>query len=178
MELLEMINRYNITLGINPKTGNECIVVHAMERAKKDKAVDEIKAHVAEIKAHLKAEKEAEERAARERRARIDAIEGLKEIRAARQDLENWHDEFEKSFEDVGGLGVRAKPEYDFAAMKAQYPRAAAYLRAEAEACKSNYELAAIGQKALEEVIFGDWEKAMETMDAEIKAFCEKHAWD
>jgi len=178
MEIKEMVDRYNITLGVNPKTGNECIAVHAMDRAKKEKKVDEIKAHVAEIKAYLKAEKEEEDRKWQERKDKINAIPGLKEIKAARLDLERWHDEFEDSFRDVGGLGVRAKPQYDFAAMYAQYPRAVAYLKAEAESNKNNYRLSAIGKKALEEVIYGDYQKAIETMEEEIKAFVEEHACD
>ena len=60
----------------------------------------------------------------------------------------------------------------------AQYPHAAAYLKAEKEAYSANYELAAIGRKALERVKAGDWQGAMEEMEKEKNAFLERHIWD
>ena len=172
----ELIKKYRITLAT--QNGKEGIMVYGMDAAKRDNAIEAIKAAKEEIKAYLKAEKAEQERKARERAERIAAIEGLNEIRSAIDDLESWQYEFDKSFDDVGGLGVRQKPQYDIPAMKAKFPRAAAYLLAEEYSLKSNYELSAIGRKALETVIYGDYSEAMTTMDAEIKEFADRHAWD
>lgn len=177
-ELKDLITRYSLTLAINPKTGCEVIYSNYGERIKRDGAVLLIRENKPEIIACIKAEKAQAEAADKARKEAIDGIEGLKEIQAAMADLENWQYEFERSFDDVGGLGVRPKPTHDIKAMKAQYPRAAAYLRAEEYWTKTNYELSAIGKKAMEDVIFGDWEKAMEAMDTELAEFSARHAWD
>lgn len=184
MEIEQLIRRYSLSLGTNPKTGEEGLMAN-LDAVKRDNARNEIAEKKQQIMAYLKAERAEKEREAaeakrkeQERQERIAAIEGLKEIQDAIEDLNRWHYEFEKSFEDVGGLGVRPKPQYDLEAMRAKFHHADAYLRAEEEALKSNYELSAIGKKALDEVIFGDYKKAMENMDAEIKAFVDRHIWD
>lgn len=184
MEIEQLIRKYSLSLGINPKTGEEGLMAN-LNAVKRDNARDEISAKKQQIMAYLKAERAEKEREAaeakrkaQERQERIAAIDGLKEIQDAIEDLEQWRYEFEKSFEDIGGLGVRPKPQYDLEAMRAKFPHADAYLRAEEEALKSNYELSAIGKTALEEVIFGDYKKAMENMNAEIKAFVDRHIWD
>lgn len=177
MTIKELISKYSITPGIGANSGN--LIVRSASLAKKDNAVQEIKARKPEILAYFTEKREAEKRAAEAREAKIAAIEGLAEIKAAYADLAKWQREFEASFEsDAGGFGVRPKPQYDIEGMLARYPQAAAYLKAEEEAEKSNYELSAIGRRALEAVINGDWEKAMETMQAEIKAFTDRHLWD
>lgn len=184
MNIEQLVRRYNLSIAINPATNQEGIKGD-LGAVKKDNAIEEIKQKKAEIMEYLKAkraeeEKRAEEarQRAKERAERIRQIEGLKEIQDAIEDLDRWHYEFEKSFDEVGGLGVRPKPDYDIEAMRQKYPRADAYLRAEKEYLKSNYELSDIGHRALEEVIFGDWQKAMETMEKEIEDFVESHIWD
>lgn len=184
MTIEQLIRRYTLSITINPATNQEALMAD-LGAIKRDNSTEEIKQKKAEIMAYLKAKKadeakraeEARQRA-KERSERIKQIDGLKEIQDAIEDLDQWNYEFEKSFDDVGGLGVRPKPEYDIKAMRQKYLRADAYLRAEEEYLKSNYELSAIGQRALEEVIFGDWQKAMETMEKEIKDFVQRHIWD
>jgi hypothetical protein len=184
MTIEQLVRRYTLSITINPATNQEALMAD-LGAIKRDNAKEEIKQKKAEIMAYLKDqraedEKRAEEARQREkdRSERIKQIDGLKEIQDAIEDLDRWQYEFEKSFDDVGGLGVRPKPDYDIKAMRQKYPRADAYLRAESEYLKSNYELSAIGQRALEEVIFGDWQKAMETMEKEIKVFADRHIWD
>lgn len=172
----ELIDRY----GIRAADGGK-IFVREGKLATKDNALDELKARKAEILEHLAAEAARKEAAAAERARKIDEIEGLAEIKGAEIDLAQWEMEFSSSFEGpdaCGGLGVRPMPQYDIAAMKAKYPRAAAYLRAEAEAYKTNYELSAIGRRALDEVIFGDYNTAMDTMEKEIADFSARHLMD
>jgi len=142
---------------------------------------NEMKARKAEIIKYFEGERAEKERQYQERKRKIASIEGLAEIKAAYSDLENWYNEFEKSFDgDCGGLGVRPKPEYDIKAMREQYHVADAYLKAESEAYKSNYELSAIGKRALEKIIEfpENYKETMEIMEAEIKDFTERHMWD
>ena len=176
MTINEMISKYRIELVV--KNGVEGLMIKGTAAVKRDNALETLRAMKPEIIAYIKAEKAEAERKSRERAERIAAIEGLKEIKDAIEDLESWRYEFDKSFDDVGGLGVRPKPAYDIQAMREKYPRAAAYLRAEKYSLKSNYELSSIGRKALETVIYGDYTEAMEAMDAELKDFTNRHIWD
>ena len=143
-------------------------------------ALDEIVSKKAEIIAYLDAQAEAKRKAREERTVKIEAIEGLEEIRAARDDFEAWREEWEKSFEHCGGLGVRKRPEYDFEALYAKYPVAYAYLQAEVKANSNNYEVAAIGRKALEAIIDDpqNYENAIAEMERELSDFADRHAFD
>lgn len=143
----ELIKRYGIR-----KIGDKIAVDNAF-LAKKENKVEEIKSRKPEIMAILIKEEESKKRAYEERKKKIAEIEGLAEIKNAINDLKMWREEFNNSFDDVGGLDVRPKPECDIEAMKKKYPRANAYLKAECEANKYNYQLSAIGNKALEKII-------------------------
>lgn len=173
MTVEELVKRFRIT-----KVDGEKIRIP--QSAEALKALDEIRSKKAEIIAYLDAKEEAERKAREERKAKINAIEGLEEIRAARYDLDAWHEEWEKSFEDCGGLGVRRKPEYDFEALYKKYPVAHAYLRAESRARSENYEIAAIGEKALEAIIADqrNYEKAIAEMEQELGEFVKRHTFD
>lgn len=141
--------------------------------------MENVKSHRQEIKDTLLEKWKVEREAAAARQAKIDAIPGLTEIRAAKNDLVEWHREFNESFENVGGLGVRPKPAVDIATLKAQFPRAAAYLEAEAWSYGAHYAKVSAGKKALEKIINGeDYEKALAEMDKEWTAYCNEHAWD
>ena len=106
-------------------------------------------------------------------------IEGLAEIRAARARSEAWYKSFSKAIENDEVIDARQRqPEDDIQALYKMYPRAAAYLRAEALAYKSNYELSAIGTRAKWSVVFGDYVEAMEIMEQENQDFVDRHIWD
>lgn len=136
-------------------------------------------AHKAEIVAFLKARDAAEKVAAEERAAKIAAIPGLAEIKAAIADADEWRHEYEEAMEtEDGAIHLRPRPSVDIDALRAQYPQASAYCAAEALSRRSNYEYAAVGREALEMVINGDWENALAHMDARKKQLCEEHAWD
>lgn len=64
--------------------------------------------------------------------------------------------------------------------MRAKYPRADAYLKAEAEANKHNYQLSAIGKRALEKIINDPtgYEQAIKQMNKEIEKFTQEHLFD
>ena len=171
----ELIKKYRISLA-----GDDRIRISNTAQVDKDNALDEIKALKPAIITRLEEIKAEKDRAAAERAAKIAAIEGLAEIKKAQDEIEEWNYRFNKSFEGeyaVGGMGVGKKPDYDLDAMYKKYPTARAYLRAEAESRKSNYEYAAIGRRALEAIINNpeDYENIMATMDAEISASVDRH---
>lgn len=180
MTIAELVERYNIALTYRVADGEKktILAIRDKVRVTKDNALDEIKSVREDIIQYLREKEEREEAAWRERQKKIDSIPGLLKIRAAYDDLRKWNEEFEKSFEDVGGLGVRVKPQYDFDSMYKEYPKAAAYLKAESYYFKSNYELSIIGKRALDKIIDGDYIKAIEEMEAELKEFTDRHFWD
>lgn len=178
MNTQEMSQRYKIALKIDEHgqpTGN--LVVYRADKA----ALAAIKAAKPEIVAALLAQREACLRAEQERQAKIDAIPGLREIKAARTDLVNWKLEFDASFdgENGGGVGVRPKPKYDMDALQAKYPRAKAFLDAEDFSASDNDAKAAAGRKALDAIISGEnYERAVSAMEAEWKSHAASHIWD
>lgn len=180
MTTKELIDTYDIRDGATMgKPG--ALFIARDTKVVRDKMLNEIKARKPEILAYYATEREAKANAKAAREARIKAIDGLADIKAAIADFAAWQREFNASFEGegaVGGLGVRNYPEHDIDAMMQRYPHAAAYLRAEEYANKTNYELATIGKKALEAVIDGDWQAAMAKMDKDIDAYTTRHMWD
>ena len=115
----------------------------------------------------------------KERQAKIDAIEGLKEIEDAVSDLAKWNREFAASFNDVGGLGVRPKPDYDLEEMNRKYPRAAAYRKAEAYEYASHYYKATLGEQAKEKIINGeDYTAVIADMEQKWHDYTEAHIFD
>ena len=174
-----LAKKYELSIVI--KAGQEMLMCppRLATTVKRDGAGPLIKAHKPEIIAWLKT-REAEANAAAEvRRAKIAAIPGLAEIRAAQNEVTAWDKEFNRLAESEDGVSVfRTRPQYDFAAMSAKYPQAAAYLKAESLSLKSNYELAAIGDKALEMVIDGEWQAALDYIKVENDKFVERHLWD
>lgn len=142
------------------------------------------KAHKPEIMEYLlKKEKQAEEDAqkARERQAKIEAIEGLKELEAANEALLNYREAFNQAIES-GDAIFPSKPSVTpegIEALRKKYPRAAAYRKAEAGSLAANYAQASAYKKALERIINGDdYEKALADADAEWKAYLDEHIWD
>lgn len=184
----ELADRYECEMQIeflNGKTvptGAFYVKNHRLMR--QEGAYDEIARHKDEIKALLLKRHDDDMRAWEERKAKIAAIPGLKEIVDAIDDLTQWHEEFSRSFDErhgagCGGLGVRAKPQYDLEAMRAQYPRAAAYLKMHNWSRKEFIEQAIIGKKALEKIINNDnWEQAVADAEKELDDYITAHIWD
>ena len=150
----------------------------------RDKAVKLLKAHPAEmqeIKAALMAEEaeEAEERETAERRRNFRAaIPGLKELEAAKEEQAAYREAFSRAIYSGDGIYPH-KPKSDPAELSAQYPMAAAILRAESYSHAANYHKASAGSKAVERILDGeDWEKAVSDMEAEWKEAVSEHMWD
>ena len=175
MDVKDLIKKYN--LQAIEKDGK--MMVHTRARVPA-KDVAAIKEHREEILKEILDAKEQARKAYEERQAKINAIPGLAEIKTELEKAADWRRRFNASFEaeSGGGWGVGPRPQYDFEAAYKKYPQAHAYLIAEREAYKDNYELAEIGRKALEKVINGQWEEAMEDIKREEDEFVDRHAWD
>lgn len=175
MDIKELIKKYDITL-----YGEDKIRVGRVTQLKKEKAEELVRSKKPEIMAYLKEEEAEKKRAFEERQAKINAIEGLKEIKNAIEEQIEWKESFNRSWEKGEGfVRLGQKPEDKIAELKQKYPRAAAYLAAEAESFKSNYELSAIGKRALEAIINGeDYKEVLKRMEDEQKEFVNRHIWD
>lgn len=168
-----LIRKYKISIAPSGKL--LCLAANA----RKDGNFDAIVAAKPEILQILTDDAEARNAYTAAREARIAAISGLAEIRAAQEDLSAWDREFERSFDDCGGLGVRPRPQYDLDAMYAAYPAAAAYLKAESMAAAANCAKAAAGRKALDRIINGDDpDAALADAESEWGAYVTAHVWD
>ena len=147
----------------------------------RDKAVKLVKAHpaeVQEIKAALLAEK-AEERETTMRRHNFrSTIPGLKELEVAKAEQAAYREAFARAVDSGDGI-YPAKPKSDPAELSAQYPMAAAMLRAESYSCAANYRKASAGRKAVERILDGDdWEKAVSDMEAEWQEAMSENMWN
>lgn len=139
------------------------------------------KTEIEEIRAHLQKEKDAEEAAAKDRQEKINAIEGLQEIRDAKEAWYRYHDEFERMMDSEYNDGAcpPKEPTVNIEELKSKYPRAAAYIMAENYNCAANYAKSSAGKKALEKIINGeDYAQAIAEMESEWSAYCEAHIWD
>ena len=184
----ELADRYSCKLQLEFKDGKTvptgAFYVDNHRLMRQEGAYDEIARHKDEIKSLLLKRHDDEIRAWEDRKAKIAAIPGLKEIVDALDDLNQWHEEFNRSFDErygsgCGGLGVRAKPQYNLDAMLAQYPRAAAYLKMHDWSRKEFIEQAIIGKNALEKIINDDhWEQAVADAEKELDDYITAHIWD
>lgn len=183
MTIQEIIDRYDIKLEIRYTDGKLVrtgrVYVRDVRLMEKDNAQGMIRNHKEKILAVLNKQFDDEQRAAEERQKKIDSIEGLRTLQSALNDMEKWHDEFHKSFEDVGGLGVRPKPQYDIEELKRQYPGAAAYLLAESWMYSDHDVKSDAGRKAKEKIINGeDYNAAIQTMKEEWQQYVQEHMMD
>lgn len=120
-----------------------------------------------------------EKRSANERQHKIDSIEGLSEIEACMDAWAEWHADFDTMVDTGRGYMTVKKPSTEVAELRKKYPVADAYLIADKESRRANYELATIGKKALERIINGeDYKKVLSDMEKERAAFAESHIWD
>lgn len=185
MEIKELVKKYRISQHkkFTKEQGfvyENTILIRNAAEAKEDHMIDEIQSKKSEIISYFEEKRAAEKKAYEDRQQKISEIEGLDVIQAAKEDVLKWHKEFNQSFDDVGGMGVRPFPKYDFEALYKKYPVARAYLKASGYANKTNVELSIIGEKALECIINNpeEYESALENMEKELKEFTEKHMWD
>ena len=158
-EIERMISKYNIT-----DAGNGTL--KAVPYGKKnfsEKEIAEIRAAKAEILAYFAEIKKAEA----DRNAMIAAIDGIKEIETARSEWEEYHYKFNKAM-DRGDCRYPSKPTSNVEELKAKYPRATAYLKAQSYKNSSNVGKYSAGKKALERIIDGEnFETVLADMETE-----------
>lgn len=185
MTVNDIMNACNFTLvTYGPHAGK--VKITAKPSAEGKRVYDEIargrwKAEVAEIKARLIAEHDSKVKAAAERKAKIDAIDGLAEIYAAINDEIRYRREFNAMMDDEGNDGARPpkRPAANVADLEAKYPCAAAYIKAEDYSLSGNHAKSSAGQKALEKIINGDdYAAVLDEMESEWSAYCDAHMWD
>lgn len=165
MTITELIDRYELTLiTTGDKAGN--VAVRRGDLVKKDNCLDELKTRKPEVVKELQARIDAAKTAADDRRRKIDAIDGLKELENAISDWEEYHDLCNKVFESECGR-MPAQPKDSISGLKARYPRATAYLKAKSYLYAHNYQKSAAGEKALARIINSE---NHETVIAEMEA--------
>ncbi|RXA55432.1 hypothetical protein [Limosilactobacillus mucosae] len=178
MTIKEVVEKYRVSL-YNPSAeyraennlpDGELLYVENIDLLKSDDMSDYIREHKQEIINFLK-----------EKEAKIASIPGLKEIEASEKERQNFRHNFNVAFDSENTAGIQANlkmPDSDPAALRKKYPQADAYLQMKDLAGSYNFELSAIGNKAIEMVIDGDWQKALEYADNEQQKLVEKHQWD
>lgn len=126
-----------------------------------------VKAHKPEILSFLIEKEEAEKKAAADRQAKIDAIEGLKELEAANEALLNYREAFNRAIENDDAIfpsKPSATPE-GIEALRKKYPRAAAYRKAEAGSFAANYVQASAYKSASSMVMTARRPLQMQTLN-------------
>lgn len=173
MKIKEFIDFYEIT-----NAGNGMVNIGNKEEGKRN--IEEIKARKPEILAYFQKIKEEKEKARRERQEKINAIERLKELKKAIDAECGYFEDFGRRMEDEMLSSIAVKPpEADIDELKAKYPQAAAYIKAEGWECASNYTKMALGSRALERIINGEnHEQVISEMEAEWDEYCDERMWD
>jgi general stress protein 26 len=180
LKIEEMISKYDLIL-ITSGANKGKIAARNTYAIKKDNVSSYIKDHKTEIVAELQARKDAGDKAEADRKAKIDAIEGLAEIKNAIAEHEEYHYKFSKMMDDEYNDGANPPhcPLSDVTALRAKYPRADAYIKAESYSCSSQFAKSDVGKKALVRIINGeDFESALADMESEWSAYCSQHIQD
>lgn len=165
MTVMQMVDTYKISLH-----GTDNMQIANGQKAIKDGMVDALKAAKPDIMAYLQQQKADSEA----RKAKIEAIEGLAELRDAIYAMAQYKEKMNKMFDSESGVLAIAKPTPTPAEVSAKYPRAAAYIKAENWTYSENYKKSAIGKNALEAIINGgDHEEAIKAMEDTFDAACD-----
>lgn len=176
MTIKEMIEAYDIKLAADEK-----LRINNPHHVTADNALEMIKSRKPEIIAFLHMKKAAADEAAAQRRAKIEAIEGLSELHEALRKKAEFYQNLNRMMDDENNDGVfpPRKPEVSPEEIAKKYPRAAAYVRAEDWSNAAHCAKASIGEKALDAIINGaDYESAVKAMETEWSEYCTEHIWD
>ena len=173
MNVNELIKKYELQiLEQNGKRG-----VHACKNPT-DTDKRDIISNMEAILVELDRRESEKNHAYEEREKKINAIEGLQEIRNAIDEIDCYKSEFDRVWES-GESVYPSKPKVDVAALKAKYPRAAAYLKAESYSMSSYLPKYSSGTKALERIQKGEnYPAVIQDMENEVKRETEAHLWD
>ncbi len=175
MEVKEMVQKYNIS-----KFDEGKIRIANMNAVNRDNALELIKKSKTEILEYIEREIAEKKAAADMRQAKINAIEGLKELKEVIRSWARYDAEFERRMNDECLSSIAPKkPVVTVDEVSAKYPRAAAYIKAENMSYASNYTKSECGREALEKIINGyDYNEALKEADEKWSAYCTKHIFD
>lgn len=170
-----MIKEYGITLDID---GSRIYLGNV--RQSDAKTIELIKNNKSAIVDLLKSKKAAEDAKCEARQAKVNAIEGLSEIKNAISAWNKYHREFNRRMEnEYLSSSLPAVPQANVAELKTQYPKANAFLMAESYSFANNSTKANAGKKALEAIISGkSYKKAIATMEREWSEYAEANMWN
>lgn len=141
---------------------------------------DFVRSHKTEIVDYLKEHEESMKREAEEQQAKLNALEGLRELEDASIAWKEYYIAYRRFIEDDAEGKAPKKPEASLEELVRKYPRANAYMKAESYAySSSNNARAAAGKKALERILNGeDYKQAITDMKKEWRDYCEEHVFD
>ena len=172
-EINGLIDNYNLEMVI--EDGVE--VIRTIMRLKPEE-IAMVKSVRNEIIAEFKRRKNEEQRIMEERTVKIKSIIGLEEIKKASRDIEKYYSDLDYAMERGTGV-IPSKPTAKVSDLMEKYPRASAYIKAEAWVYASNYKKSKAGRTALKKIINGeDYEKALEVMELEWSTSVEASIWD
>lgn len=174
MDAKEIIHKYHI------EDAHDGTIRIGIPRGQKlsDSELSMIKAAKPEILARFAEKKAAEDARRKAREDKINAIEGLTELKAAIDAEIAYGRAFDRMMEDEYNDGVNppSKPKVSSADLRKQYPRAAAYIKAENWEYANHYAKSSAGRRAKERIINGDdYSTVLADMEAEWSAHCEEH---
>lgn len=160
----ELIKKYNIRIVGENLGADKAIAKHPED-------VKMIKDNKQAIIKHIKGKEEAKKQEYLAYKASVEAIEGLKEIETAMYSWAEWNKKFRKSFDGeyaVGGMGIES-PVYTedvINSLKAKYPRATAFLKAESWSNASHYYKSRLGEDAKHRIAAGeDYKKVISEIE-------------
>ena len=173
MTIRDTVKKYNIRVKDETMLACDPII------GKNKDAVEFVKKHKAEIIDFINAKTERIAAEKAERQAKIDAIEGLKEIEAYENAWIKYRADFNKFIENDAIGTCPTKPNKTMEELYNRYPRAKAYKTAEDYEYASNYRKSAIGKEAKEDIINGKpFTDVIDEMEKKWKEYCEEHIWD
>lgn len=176
MTIEELVETYHIV------RHDDALRIYRIPKEHGEALLEHIRAVRPALMEYLLEKERSKKQAAQDLAAKIKAIPGLLEIRNAQADLRAWHRELNASFEGdaaCGGMGVRPKPTHDLDALRKQYPKAAAYLKADEWSKAENYAKRTAGQSAAHKILAGeDYNLAISEMEEKWSAYCVEHMWD
>lgn len=170
MEIKEMIERYHIKLIADNK-----ICINDVAKMKRDGMVDAAYAVREDIRAYLIDEKKARE----ERLAKIDAIEGLAELRETMSAWATYYSDFDRCQDDEMCVTFPSRPSVSVSDAKAMYPRAAAYIAAEQFSTSEHHVKSQLGSTACDRILSGeDYSDVIAEMETLWSDYCASNAFE
>ncbi len=167
----QMIEKYNIRLS---DSKDKLLVDGRIGRSAKDKQY--VKEHKGELLEILIEREEKAEQERQERRRRIESIQGLVELESTIAAWVTYNNAMSRYIERDCTGQAPVKPSKTIEEVKKEYPRAAAYIRADQWSYSSHYYKSSCGNRAKEAILNGDnYEDAIADMETAWKKYTEEN---